>query len=48
LFSFPSSRSWGIGEFGDLVRIGEWLDRAGQRVLLMLPLSEMPPEETSP
>jgi 4-alpha-glucanotransferase len=48
LFSLASSKSWGIGEFADLPRMGEWLQRAGQRVLLMLPLSEMPLAETSP
>lgn len=48
LFSIPSSRSWGIGEFGDLPRLSEWLARAGQRVLLVLPLNEMPEGETSP
>ena len=48
LFSVPSSQSWGIGEFTDFPRFGAWLERAGQRVVLMLPLSEMPPGETSP
>lgn len=48
LFSVPSSQSWGIGEFADYVRLGRWLERAKQRVLLMLPLSEMPLGETSP
>ena len=48
LFSLASSKSWGIGEFADLPRMAEWLLRAGQRVLLMLPLSEMPLAETSP
>jgi len=48
LFSIPSSRSWGIGEIGDLEQATAWLERAGQRLLLVLPLSEMPPGETSP
>ena len=48
LFSLASSRSWGIGEFGDLRRMGAWLEKAGQRVLLMLPVNEMPLGETSP
>src|SRR5262247_526704 len=48
LFSVPSSQSWGIGEFTDFPRFGAWLERGGQRVVVMLPLSEMPPGETSP
>jgi 4-alpha-glucanotransferase len=48
LFSIPSSRSWGIGEIGDLERVAAWLERAGQRLLLMLPINEMPPGESSP
>jgi 4-alpha-glucanotransferase len=48
LFSLASSKSWGIGEFADLPRLGAWLKQAGQRVLLMLPINEMPPGETSP
>ena len=48
LFSLASSKSWGIGEFADLPRVAAWLERAGHRVLLMLPLNEMPPGETSP
>ena len=48
LFSAPSTRSWGIGEFGDLPYLAAWLRRARQRILLMLPLSEMPSAETSP
>ncbi|HEY7185700.1 MAG TPA: 4-alpha-glucanotransferase [Vicinamibacterales bacterium] len=48
LFSIASSKSWGIGEFADLPRMGAWLRRAGQRVLLTLPLNEMPAGETSP
>ena len=48
LFSIPSTRSWGIGEIGDLEAICGWLARAGQRVLLMLPINEMPVNESSP
>jgi 4-alpha-glucanotransferase len=48
LFSIPSARSWGIGEIPDLESIAAWLARAGQRVLLMLPINEMPPHESSP
>jgi 4-alpha-glucanotransferase len=48
LFSVPSSRAWGIGEIGDIVPLARWLERAGQRVLQLLPINEMPPGETSP
>jgi 4-alpha-glucanotransferase len=48
LFSVPSSRSWGIGEIGDIEPMARWLESAGQRVLQLLPINEMPPGETSP
>src|SRR5687768_5150004 len=48
LFSIPSSRSWGIGEIGDIERMAAWLERAGQRLLQLLPINEMPPGERSP
>ena len=48
LFSIASTRSWGIGEIGDLEPTCAWLARAGQRVLLMLPINEMPQTESSP
>jgi 4-alpha-glucanotransferase len=48
LFSIPSTRSWGIGEIGDLEAMCSWLATAGQRVLLMLPINEMPVNESSP
>src|ERR1044071_3246064 len=48
LFSIPSSRSWGVGEIGDIVPIARWLEAAGLRLLQLLPINEMPPGETSP
>src|SRR5688572_30480248 len=48
LFSIPSSRSWGIGEIGDIADAARWLESAGMKVLQLLPINEMPPEETSP
>jgi 4-alpha-glucanotransferase len=48
LFSIPSSRSWGIGEIGDIEPMTRWLESAGQTLLQLLPISEMPPGETSP
>jgi 4-alpha-glucanotransferase len=48
LFSIPSSQSWGIGEIGDVPLFAEWLRAAGQRILQLLPINEMPPGERSP
>ena len=48
LFSIPSSRSWGIGEIGDIEPMAAWLERGGQRLLQLLPINETPPGETSP
>jgi 4-alpha-glucanotransferase len=48
LFSIPSSRSWGVGEIGDIGSMARWLERGGQRVLQLLPINEMPPGEFSP
>ena len=48
LFSIPSSRSWGIGEIGDVATMIRWLDAAGLQILQLLPINEMPPGETSP
>ena len=48
LFSIPSSRSWGIGEIGDLGPMTQWMEKAGFRLLQLLPINEMPPNETSP
>jgi 4-alpha-glucanotransferase len=48
LFSIPSTRSWGIGEIGDLPVLAGWLRSAGQRILQLLPINEMPPAERSP
>jgi 4-alpha-glucanotransferase len=48
LFSIPSTTSWGIGEIGDIEPMTRWLDRAGQRILQLLPINEMPPGESSP
>jgi 4-alpha-glucanotransferase len=48
LFSLASSSSWGIGEIGDLRPVTAWLAAAGQRLLQLLPINEMPPGEASP
>src|SRR5678816_3379632 len=48
LFSIPSSRSWGIGEIGDIDALVRWLSAGGQRILQLLPINEAPPGESSP
>jgi 4-alpha-glucanotransferase len=48
LFSMPSSRSWGIGEFPDLAVVARWMRGAGLRALQVLPLNEMAPGQASP
>ncbi len=48
LFSMPSSRSWGIGEIGDLEPMTAWLTDCGQRLLQLLPITETSPEDPSP
>jgi 4-alpha-glucanotransferase len=48
LFSIPSTRSWGIGEIGDIEPLTRWLAGAGQRMLQLLPINEMPTGERSP
>jgi 4-alpha-glucanotransferase len=48
LFSLCSGQGWGIGEFADLPGFAEWLREAGQSVIQILPINEMPPLETSP
>ena len=48
LFSLVSRRSWGIGEFADLAMFSRWAAEAGQSLLQILPVNEMPPGERSP
>ena len=48
LFSLRSTRSWGIGEIGDIPHMAAWLRAANQSVLQILPLNELAPSETSP
>jgi 4-alpha-glucanotransferase len=48
LFSLRSSRSWGIGEIGDIPPAVDWLRLAHQSVLQILPLNELAPGESSP
>lgn len=48
LFSCTSTRSWGIGDIGDIDPVTAWLASAGQRVLQLLPINEMAPGQQSP
>jgi len=48
LFSLVSGQGWGIGELADLAPFSQWLMEAGQSVIQILPINEMPPIETSP
>ena len=48
LFSIPSSDSWGIGEIGDLPKLGEWARAAGIRLIQLLPINEMADGQNSP
>ncbi len=48
LFSLRSTRSWGIGEIGDIPAVADWLRAANQSVLQILPLNELAPSESSP
>lgn len=48
LFSLVSRNGWGIGEFGDLPLFARWLMEAGQSIVQILPIHEMPPIERSP
>lgn len=40
LFSIRTERSWGIGDFGDLKAMVDWLVRTGQNVLQLLPVND--------
>src|SRR5918993_1872802 len=48
LFSIPSRASWGIGEIGDLPRLGEWMTSAGFSFVQLLPINEMADGQNSP
>ena len=48
LFSLRSQGDWGIGEIGGVARVTRWLEGAGQRIIQLLPINELPAHETSP
>lgn len=48
VFSMAGRRSWGVGEFGDVVTVCRWLRAAGHRVLNVLPMNEAALGQESP
>ena len=40
IFSLRSEGSFGVGDFGDLQRMIDWVDATGQRVLQVLPIND--------
>ncbi|HEX6463916.1 MAG TPA: 4-alpha-glucanotransferase, partial [Vicinamibacterales bacterium] len=48
LFSIASRESWGIGEIGDLPKLGAWMTEAGYSFVQLLPLNEMAVGQNSP
>jgi 4-alpha-glucanotransferase len=48
LFSARSSAGWGIGELLDIAPLAAWMEPAGIRELMLLPLGTIPDNETSP
>jgi len=48
LFSLVTSHSWGVGEFPDFADMARWAADAGQAAVQILPILELPADETSP
>lgn len=48
LFSIRSEHGWGVGELTDLGRIAPWMEKAGLSMIMLLPLLEAVPGQTSP
>ncbi len=40
VFSLRSKKSFGVGDFGDLKRMIDWISKVGQRVLQILPVND--------
>jgi 4-alpha-glucanotransferase len=48
LYSLHSASSWGIGDLGDLARLGRWARGMGAGLLLLNPLHAAAPGQSSP
>jgi 4-alpha-glucanotransferase len=48
LFSIRSGHGWGVGELTDLGAIAPWMAKAGLSMIMLLPLLEAEPGQTSP
>lgn len=48
LFSLRSERDVGVGDFGGFAGLFDWLERAGQKLVMVLPLLPTAPGDTSP
>ena len=48
LFAVPTKRSWGLGEFPDLVDLARWAAGAGQSIVQILPVMELPTTRALP
>ena len=48
LGALASSEGWGIGEFRDVAMFSRWAAEAGQSLVQILPINEMPSMERSP
>lgn len=48
LFSIRTRRDWGIGQITDLPACAAWIERAGHRLIQVLPAFELSAGETSP
>lgn len=40
VFSLRSEKDWGIGDFGDLFPMVDWLEQSGQKILQLLPVHD--------
>lgn len=40
VFSLRSEKDWGIGDFGDLFPLIDWLENTGQKILQLLPVND--------
>jgi len=40
VFSLRSEESWGVGDFGDLIKLIDWVKLTGQKVIQILPVND--------